>query len=225
VNQQQLIELVGESWAPFLEEALTHPQTAEIKAAYRNATSVFPSKSAKDIFRAFKETPREKLYCIIVGQDPYPNRDFKGNPFATGIAFGVNEDQQLPKSLQIIDYGLKEYRGSGISDKTLVRPSNDGMLFLNAALTVEENKIGSHQDVWKPFVQRVLKTITINDGVAVVRMGKAAQKFVVDANHVIDCPHPMADFYNPGQELFKSSKVFEKLDKWLDFMYNRKAMW
>ena len=225
MSQQLLNEMVGESWLPFLEPLLKDPSTNTIRSTYKNAVSVFPSKDGKDIFRAFRETPKDKLYCIVIGQDPYPNKDTKGKPFATGIAFGVHEDQQLPKSLQILDHNLKEYRGSGISDKTLVRPSNDGMLFLNSALTVEENKIGSHQDMWKPFVQRVLDTIKPEDGVAIVRMGKAAQKFSVGSNYAIDCPHPMADFYNPGQELFKSSKVFEKLDKWLDFMYNRKAMW
>jgi uracil-DNA glycosylase len=223
VTVEKLVPIVGE----FAEQLLPVFLSPEGKEAlkYKNDENVLPSKEPGDIFRAFKYVTPETLHTIIIGQDPYPGKDEKGIPYATGIAFGIRENQKMPKSLQIIDHVLRKCENLSISDPTLRTASRSGVLFLNSALTVPTGKIGAHAEIWRGFLQKALDTIQNKENIAVVRMGKQAQFLKGNFGYVIDCPHPMVDHYDPAGKNFENNQPFTKLHNWLMFMNDKKIEW
>lgn len=118
-------------------------------------SSVLPDK--KDIFRAFYLTPPEKVKVVILGQDPYPNR-----VNATGLAFSVSPTTPLPLSLQNIYKEMKDDLGVE-PPKTgdLTFWAEQGVLLLNAVLTVREGESGSHRGKgWELFTDAAIKKIS-----------------------------------------------------------------
>ena len=108
----------------------------------------------KDVFNAFYECPYDDVKVVIVGQDPYPQLGV-----ADGIAFSCSNKGKAEKSLQyILKQTIGDYTDTGRVIYTpeecdLRRWSNQGVLLLNTAFTVEINKIGSHYHIWKPFTK------------------------------------------------------------------------
>ncbi len=92
----------------------------------------------KDVFNGFYECPYKDLKVVIVGQDPYPQLGV-----ADGIAFSCSRKGKAEKSLQYILKALGDEDG----DVNLKRWSNQGVLLINTAFTVEINKIGSHYGI------------------------------------------------------------------------------
>lgn len=128
--------------------------TGFVKKQYKKRT-VFPSP--KFIFRAFDLTPFNKTKVVILGQDPY-----HGNGQANGLCFAVGDGVPLPPSLQNIykeiekDIGAKP-KWSG----DLERWARQGVLLLNATLTVQARSPGSHQDKgWEQFTDEVINVLS-----------------------------------------------------------------
>lgn len=101
--------------------------------------------SIPDVFRSFTLCPYEDLKVVMIGQDPYPQKDI-----ATGVLFGnrseASEDNLSP-SLKIVKEASINFEvphNSIIFDQTLESWANQGILMINSALTVEMNKVGSH---------------------------------------------------------------------------------
>ena len=112
----------------------------------------------KQVFRAFEECPYDKLKVVIIGQDPYPQLGV-----ADGISFSCSNTNKLQPSLKFIlqEVDKTVYNNHVISeDLDLKRWSNQGILMLNTALTVEIGKIGSHYDIWKPFTAYFRKLLS-----------------------------------------------------------------
>lgn len=105
--------------------------------------TVYPEQN--DIFRAFEYFPPELTKVVIIGQDPYhqPHQ-------AMGLSFSVYEDCQIPPSLRNIYEELcLEYGGEAPETGNLTRWAEQGVLLLNASLTVERGKPNSHQKIWE----------------------------------------------------------------------------
>ena len=94
-----------------------------------------------DVFKAFKLCDYNNLSVVMLGMDPYPQKDV-----ATGLAF-ANKDKVESPSLKVIQDTL----GYNINP-TLESWARQGVLLLNSALTVEMNKVGSHIMMWRPFI-------------------------------------------------------------------------
>lgn len=181
-------------------------------AKLRSATLVIPSK--KDTFRAFELTPPDKLKVILVGQDPYPKY---GQP--TGVAFGVDieKSKTVPFSLKMI---LEEVENTTdvlqlTPDHSLEPWCKQGVLMLNTAFTIEAGRIGSHTEMWKPFIERLLKDITTKyPDVPVIFLGAKAAAFegCLNGNPVIKASHPAAEAYGRRGGFLKSG-VFSKCNE------------
>lgn len=137
------------------------------------------SPAQNNVFRAFHLCQYNKLRIVMVGQDPYPQKGV-----ATGILFGNNRDvrdEELSPSLQIIKESVINYEipHNGILfDSTLESWAEQGVLMLNSALTVEVNKIGSHTMLWRPFIAKLLKSLSEREtGIIYVLFGTQAQTF------------------------------------------------
>ena len=165
----------------------------------------------KQVFRAFEECPYNNLQVVIVGQDPYPQLGV-----ADGIAFSCSNTDKLQPSLKFIlqEVDRTVYGNHVISeDLDLKRWSNQGILMLNTALTVEVGKIGSHYDIWKPFTAYLLDWLNnYNPGLIYVYMGKKAEEWselTNDNNYKFYIKHPASAAYSGGK--WDCMDVFNKI--------------
>lgn len=181
------------SWKQALTQEFAKPYFQElaefIKAEYQT-TTVYPPP--KFIFHAFETTPFDKVKVVILGQDPYhgPNQ-------AHGLAFSVLDGVRLPPSLVNIYKELKNDLGITLPPTgNLDRWAKQGVLLLNATLTVRAGLAGSHQKKgWEQFTDAVIKTISDKlEGVVYILWGAYAQKkgAVINRskNLILEAPHP-----------------------------------
>ena len=181
-------------WKQVLEkefnESYFEALVAFVKEEYKKST-VYPP--AKFIFNAFELTPFEKVKVVILGQDPY-----HGPKQANGLAFSVNDGIAIPPSLVNIykeietDLGIKTKNKNG----NLENWAKQGVLMLNATLTVRAGMAGSHQNKgWERFTDAVVRILSEQkENLVFILWGAYAQKKgrVIDENKhlVIKSVHP-----------------------------------
>jgi len=170
-------------------------------AQERKTKTIYPKK--EDTFRAFRLTPLSKVVAVIVGMDPYPNT-LRDIPVANGLAFATDVPEYVPPSLRQIYNGVKEslYKDDLTfpSDMNLTSWAEQGVFLINSALTVQENRPGSHIDLWHEFTVELIKQIDDHtQNVFFCFWGKDAQKFakyVGSANHILTASHPVSASYS-----------------------------
>ena len=149
----------------------------------------FPKK--EQIFRSLTIVPPQKVKVVILGQDPYhePGQ-------ANGLAFAVNEGVVPPPSLRNIFKEIQIEYGLTPSDRTLEGWAKQGVLLLNAILTVKEGEANSHKDLgWLDVTEEIFKILNEQQqGIVYLLWGAFAQKmkkYVSNKNHlVLESPHP-----------------------------------
>lgn len=166
---------ISESWKNLLQEEFDKPYFEEltrfVKSEY-SAGQVFPA--GRNIFRAFDKCPFDKLKVVIIGQDPY-----HGVGQANGLCFSVDDGVQYPPSLQNIFKEIHDDIGSPIpSSGNLDRWAEQGVLLLNAVLTVRAHQAASHAGRgWEQFTDAVVRTIAQRkEGVVYMLWGNYAQR-------------------------------------------------
>jgi uracil-DNA glycosylase len=146
----------------------------------------------KEIFNAFNHTPFDKVKVVILGQDPYhgPNQ-------AHGLCFSVRKGVKIPPSLVNIYKEIEQELGITMPDHgNLEGWADQGVLLLNATLTVQAGQAGSHQNKgWEKFTDAAIDRINRQrDGVAFMLWGSYAQKKgkIIDRQRhlVLHAPHP-----------------------------------
>ena len=174
---------------------------------------IYPPK--EDIFRALKLTSYNNVKVVIVGQDPY-----HGEKEANGLSFSVHPGIKIPPSLLNIYKELRDDLGYSISNSgDLTKWANEGVLMLNAVLTVEKDKPASHRKLgWELFTDYVIKLINLKEEpVVFILWGNfAKEKRVLITNpihYVITSPHPSPFSANKG---FFGSKPFSKTNNFLE---------
>lgn len=181
------------TWKKVLEKEFEEDyfkQLAEfVKSEYKVAT-VYPPPQF--VFRAFELTPFDKVKVVILGQDPY-----HGPKQANGLAFAVNNSIPLPPSLQNIYKEIEsDLKVKPKVDSSLENWAKQGVLMLNATLTVRAHMAGSHQNKgWEKFTDAVIKVLSEQKkNLVFVLWGSYAQKKgqVIDENKhlVIKSVHP-----------------------------------
>jgi uracil-DNA glycosylase len=171
-NQVQLTE----SWKPVLAQEFNQPyfnQLIEfIKHEQAAGKTIYPLGS--QIFNAFEFTPFNEVKVVILGQDPY-----HGAGQAHGLCFSVNKNVAVPPSLKNIykelQTDIEGYTAPNHGD--LSHWAKQGVLLLNATLTVEKDKAGSHQGKgWEQFTDEVIKQLsTQKEKLVFILWGKFAQ--------------------------------------------------
>lgn len=184
---------IEKSWQEVLQPEFDKPYFESlvgfVKQEYASNT-IFPP--AGQIFNAFNTCPFNNVKVVILGQDPY-----HGPGQAHGLCFSVNDGIQFPPSLQNI---FKEITSDlGIpAPKTgnLTRWAEQGVLLLNATLTVRASQAGSHQGKgWEEFTDAVIKTISEKaENVVFILWGSYAIKkksLITASKHcILTAPHP-----------------------------------
>lgn len=206
---------IEESWKEHLQQEFEKPYFRTLTDFVRKeyaARTVYPP--AKLIFNAFDSCPFNKVKVVIVGQDPYhePGQ-------AHGLCFSVNDGVQIPPSLVNIykeiedDLGIPAPRSGD-----LTRWAKQGVLLLNATLTVQAHRAGSHQGKgWEEFTDVAIKRLAEErNHLVFILWGAYAQRkgASIDANRhlILKSPHPSPLSAHRG---FFGNKHFSKANDYL----------
>lgn len=182
-----------------------------LKDQYHRKT-IYPKQT--EIFNAFRKTSYKDIKAVILGQDPYhgPNQ-------AEGLSFSVKKGIKMPPSLQNIFKELNQDLGYDIpKDGSLVPWTREGVLLLNAVLTVEASKPASHKDLgWEQFTDEVIRKINQKyQPVVFILWGSFARNkksLITNPNHyIIESTHPSPFSAYNG---FFGSKPFSKTNNFL----------
>jgi len=184
---------IAPSWKQQLGEEFSKPYfqhlTEFVKSEYKTQT-VYPP--GKEIFRAFDVCGFDDVKVVILGQDPY-----HGPKQANGLAFSVHDGVRMPPSLVNIFKEIQNELGKELPPTgNLERWAEQGVLLLNATLTVQARNPGSHQRKgWEEFTDAVIRKVSENkSGVVFMLWGAYAQKKgeIIDASKhlVLKSAHP-----------------------------------
>ena len=185
---------IDPSWYEVLRPQFEAPYFAQLKeflVAERQQYVCYPKGS--DIFAAFDHTPFDKVKVVIIGQDPYhePNQ-------AHGLCFSVQQGVAVPPSLFNIIKEINSDLGTSIptTNGNLIGWADQGVLLLNATLTVRAHLAGSHQGKgWETFTDAAIKALSDQrQGLVFLLWGgyaiKKAQLIDKSKHHVLTAPHP-----------------------------------
>ena len=180
---------IAQDWSEEFSKPYFTELVEFVRAEYA-AGEVFPK--GRDIFRAFDKCPFDKLKVVIIGQDPY-----HGVGQANGLCFSVGEGVPFPPSLQNIFKEVNTDTGAPIpTSGNLDRWAEQGVLLLNAVLTVRAHQAASHAGRgWEQFTDAVVRAIaTRKQGVVYMLWGSYAQRkgAIADPNNnlILKSVHP-----------------------------------
>lgn len=216
---------IHESWRAVLAEEFEKPYFKELTAFVRKeyeGKRIYPQPA--DIFRAFEWCPFESVKVVILGQDPY-----HGSGQANGLCFSVHHGIQNPPSLQNIFKELQADLGGDLrTDGNLEDWAKQGVLLLNATLTVEVGKAGSHQKKgWEQFTDTVVEALSREkEHLVFILWGRYAQEkgAVIDEEKhlVLRAAHPSPFSAYSG---FFGSKPFSKTNEYLEWNEKEAVKW
>lgn len=205
------------SWLSVLEKEFKQDYMTSLKQFLQNEKLqkkiIYPP--SPEIFNAFNLTPFDQVKVVIIGQDPY-----HGYGQAHGLSFSVKDNVRLPPSLQNI-YKELETDIEGFKaplNGNLTKWAQQGVLLLNATLTVEANKAGSHQKRgWEIFTDAAIKAVSdFKSGVVFILWGRFAQEKerLIDTSkhYIIKSAHPSPFSAHSG---FFGSRPFSKTNEFL----------
>ena len=210
-----MIKLIGNNWDNILQEEYKKEYFKNIvnfiNKEYKEK-SIFPPKSK--ILRALELTDFNSVKVVILGQDPY-----HGVGEANGLAFAVSDGIKLPPSL--INIYKELYNDLGITPSkvgNLECWAKEGVLLLNAVLTVEKDKAASHKNIgWENFTDAIIQKINEKDTPVVFilwgNFAKSKKIFITNKKHlVIESTHPSPFSANYG---FLGSRPFSRTNSYL----------
>lgn len=184
---------IEESWKQILSEEFEKDYFRQLTDFVRNeyrSTTVYPP--GKLIFNAFNLCPFEQVKVVIIGQDPY-----HGPGQAHGLCFSVNDNVPFPPSLRNIFKEIQDDLGKPIPESgNLTRWAKQGVLLLNATLTVRAHQAGSHQRRgWEEFTDAAIRALAEQrEHLVFILWGAYAQKkgaFIDRSRHlVLTSVHP-----------------------------------
>ena len=183
----------------------------KVKEEYQT-TKCFPPKN--QIFRTIELTPFEEVKVVIIGQDPYHNDNQ-----ANGLCFSVSDKVTAPPSLKNIFKELEDDLGIKKTSNELEMWAKQGVLLLNATLTVRAHEANSHKDLgWGQFTDFIIKEISDKkENVVFVLWGAFAQKkagLIDTSKHfIIQSAHPSPFSVHKG---FFGSRPFSKINQFLE---------
>ena len=216
---------IEESWKMQLQEEFEKPyfkQLTEFVRSEYQTQKIFPP--AKLIFNAFDQCPFEQLKVVILGQDPY-----HGPGQAHGLCFSVNDGVDFPPSLRNIFKEIHDDTGAPIpASGNLTRWAQQGVLLLNATLTVRAHLAGSHQKKgWEQFTDSVIRLVSDRlDHVVFILWGNYAiskSEFIDPKKHLIlKSVHPSPLSASRG---FFGNKQFSSANKYLQQWGKEEIVW
>lgn len=216
--------MIGNSWDNILKEEFNKQYFLEllnkVNSEYRHKT-IFPKYN--NIFNALKLTPYENVKVVILGQDPYhgPNQ-------AHGLSFSVSDEVDRPPSLNNIMKELKNDLGIIKTNNNLTSWAEEGVLLLNAILTVEMSKPLSHKDYgWTIFTDEIIKRLNEREEPIIFILwgsfARSKKEFITNKKHyIIESAHPSPLSASRG---FFGSRPFSRTNHILNKLGKKEIDW
>ena len=213
--------IIGE-WANFIDKKEAELLLPKLVWQY-SSEEVYPNK--EDVYKAFRIIKPSECRVVFIGQDPYPQRDK-----ATGIVFankeGTQEEDYSP-SLKVIKNSIKDLENPNLIytfDPTLESWARQGILMLNASLTVKVNEVGSHVMMWRGFMTKLISNISKYENIIFVLFGSLAQTFIpyIHSDNYIIEKHPA---YYARANTPMPSDVFVEVNRRLREMGTSEINW
>jgi len=207
--------MIGNDWDQVLESEYKKEYFTKlesfVKSEYENKI-IYPKMN--EIYNAFRYTSFNDIKVVIIGQDPY-----HGENQAEGLCFSVKKGVQKPPSLVNIFKELQEDLGCPIpKDGSLIQWTKQGVLLLNAVLTVEKDKAASHRAKgWESFTDEVIRLVNKKETPVVFILwgnyARSKKELITNDKHfIIESAHPSPlSAYNG----FFGSKPFSKTNNFL----------
>ena len=214
-------DLVHSSWVPLMEEEFKKEYLQKLAAwlnHIRQSKVVYPD--SQDVFRALKLCPYEDTKVVILGQEPY----YQGN--ADGLAFSYKDGFRAGQGMQALDVILAEierdcYNGFNVNqDYQLDYLAKQGVLLLNAVLTVFRGQVGSHKDIgWQKLTTEIIKALILNPSPKVFMLwGNEARNVYWKAiDHLLYPEHNLVlNAYHPAYDLHRRDNLGRLVLKYPD---------
>ena len=255
-----LIDSFDNSWHPIIHLLYQEPLKSLNEKILPNI-SFQPAR--ENIFKVFS-MPLQDIKVVIIGQDPYPTPNT-----AIGRVFAVSKETKIPPSLKVIQQEIANESVLDIKNeqdreelleirklfmevspiwRTLEHLEKQGVFLINAALTVETGKIGSHLRYWENFTARLVSFISTKKPCIWLLWGRKAQKYknyiqnpfyVVGynretikqipanpyKNYILQAPHPAAEIYSNGNAGFYGCNHFLYVNTILERLKSRIITW
>ena len=181
---------LDELWRVHLGNEFSKPYFLKLKQFLKKEKQehdIYPS--IQNVFNAFRSTPLNAVKVVVLGQDPY-----HGEGQAHGLSFSVPKGIKIPPSLRNIIYELKQDLGINLINTSLEHWAEQGIILLNASLTVIEGTPASHINLWSDFTDYIISELNKQDKIIFVAWGAFANKKLknVDINKhdIIISSHP-----------------------------------
>ncbi|GAA4757011.1 MULTISPECIES: uracil-DNA glycosylase [Flavobacterium] len=219
--------IIHSSWQPFFDLEQAKPYfielTKQVDEEYETNVC-FPPKEL--IFNAFNKCSLNDLKVVIIGQDPY-----HGTGEANGLCFSVNDGVAIPPSLKniLIEINNEYERVFFPTSGNLEHWANQGVLLLNASLTVRKDLANSHKHLkWNVFTDNAIQYISENTkGVVFLLWGSFAQKKGAKINKeehlVLETGHPSPLSANRG--FWFGNNHFLKTNEYLKSLNKQEILW
>ena len=225
-----LISEIHNHWKEVILDFIKNntPQWEAIKKMYQTENTkydgeieIYPKR--ENIFRCFNYFKPHEIKVVLLGQDPY-----HGPGQATGLCFGLPEGVKIAPSLRNIKKEMLSDLGKDLDEPnrniSLEHWANQGVLMLNASLSVRQGSAGSHMKYWLPFTRYIIKHLKENNKQCLfIAWGAFAHKQLVEANvdeeKIIVSSHPSPLSANKTYKQyppFLGSKPFSKINALLE---------
>jgi uracil-DNA glycosylase len=220
-----------ESWhakmQPFIESEECDKIYAHLKERSKKGHKIAPLSS--NTFRAFRETPLTELNVVLMGMCPY-HTAIQDECVADGLLMGCSVTGKLQPSLQQFYTAIEKDEYNGLNLHYFKNPdvsylAKQGVLMMNAALTTEINKAGSHIAIWEPFIKHFFECIE-TEGAPIIFLGKDAsryKKYVAPFTWSFTVSHPASASYKNTE--WSTEGVFGKVNKILKENNNFQINW
>ena len=213
---------------PFIESAECDKIYDFLKKESGRGKRLAPLSS--NTYRCFLETPYDQIKAIVVGMCPH--HTFRNDqPIADGLLLGCSVTEQLHLSLEKFYEAIERELYNGLNINYYKNPdvsylSHQGVLMLNAGLTVEMGKAGSHNELWEPFMKYLFQEVFDVIRVPVIFLGKEStkiEKYVDPFTWTFKVSHPASASYSSTD--WDSEGVFRKVSKIIKDTNNETITW
>jgi len=225
-------ELFHESWhikmQPFIESKECDDIYEFLKKESKRGKKIAPL--SPNVYRCFRETSLDDLKVVMMGMCPY-HTFHEGFPVADGLLMGCSVTGRLQPSLEKFYEGVEDDVYNGLNLHHTKSPdvsylAKQGVLMVNAALTTEMNKAGSHIKLWEPFTKYLLEEVLAPTGVPYIFLGKDAsvyEKYLPPFSWSFTLSHPASASYK--QTDWDTEGTFTKVNKILKDNNNFSIDW
>jgi len=201
---------------PFIESKECDEIYTHLKNRSKAGHKIAPNSDKT--WRIFKELPLDEIKIIVIGMDPY-SKFINNSPIADGIAMSCSVTEKLQPSLEKWYSGIESELYEGLNLQYAKNPDllylvKEGVFLTNCALSVEQNKPGSHISLWEPFQKYFLENIVGYTGIPILFLGNEAaklEKYVTPFTHTFKLKHPASASYIDGD--WETNGVFGKINK------------